>query len=116
MEDHGVARFAGGTLDGPDHTGEEGVPYAPDHQSDGVGRGLYQIPGAVVGHIMGLPHHRHHLFPVGGANVRMIVQDPGHCADGHAAALCDILDGHSVTVLSCFVKTLPGTFSVLTFI
>ena len=58
VQDHGIAGAADGFLDGADNAGEEGVAYAAYHPTDGVGRGLYQIAGAVIGDVMQLAHHR----------------------------------------------------------
>ena len=99
MEDHGVARLADGVLDGPDDPGKKGVAHAADHQADGVRLGAYQIPGAVVGHIVELLHRLHDPGADGVADVGMVVEHTGDSADGNAAVFGDILDGHRSALL-----------------
>ena len=97
VEDHGVARLVHRLLHRPDDGGEEGVAHAADHQANGVGLGTDQIPGAAVGNVVQLPHGLQDPGTHGLADVGMVVEDTGNRADGNAAVLRYILDGHAVS-------------------
>jgi hypothetical protein len=94
VENQRVTRPIHRLLDGADDFAEKGVAHAAHHKSDGVGLGLDQITGAAVGDIVDFIDHIHHLCTYPLADVGVVIENPGHCADRYAAALGNIFDGH----------------------
>ena len=94
LHHQGVARLGDGGFDGVDDVGVEGVGNAADHKSDVVGVGAYQLPGGVVGDVVGALYHRLHAAAALVAHVGSVVQHAGHGGDTDAAETGDIFNGH----------------------
>ncbi len=80
----------GGRFDQPV---EKGVLRPPQYEGYGVGSGLGQISGAVVGHIAVLGHRLQYPAAKPLAYVRMPVEHPGYRAYAGVAHMGDVFDG-----------------------
>ena len=94
LHHQGIAPGGDLLLDDPDDIRVKRVGHAPHHQADGVGLGFHQVPGGVVGNVIGLLNGGEHLAPVLRAHVRTVIEHPRHRADADAALPRNILDGH----------------------
>ena len=94
LHHHGIAIGGNACLYCVDDVGIEGVGNAAHHQTDGVGLGFYQIPGGIVGDVIGAFNHVQHPLPTLVADVRPVIQYTGDRGDADAAHAGNILDRH----------------------
>ena len=108
LHHQGIAPGRDLLLDDPDDIRVKRVGHAPHHQADGVGLGFHQVPGGVVGNVIGSLNGGEHLAPVFRADVRPVVEHPRHRADAYAALPRNILDGHKARFVSLLLPFQRG--------
>ena len=100
LHHHGVAAGGDARLHRVDDVGVEGIGDAAHHKSDGIRLGFHQIPGGVVGDVVGAFDHIQHLAAALVADIGAVVQHAGDGGDTDAAHAGNVLDRHVVSLPS----------------